>query len=93
MNASERSSKRKVDQIIRDICEQLYDDNLYSNENQKWHKLCKNWFGQIEQDQLDIKEEKSVMNGKRAKLIDYINLYVQKICIVSCFELSVSSSI
>jgi hypothetical protein len=67
IDASERRSKHKADQIIRDICERLYDDDLYSDENRKWYILCQEWIEKKAQKLYEVVQDENIMNGKKIK--------------------------
>jgi hypothetical protein len=68
INAWERRSKHRANQIMRDICERLYDDNLYSDENRKWYILCEDWINKKEQKRRHkIIQDENIMDGKKIK--------------------------
>jgi len=68
INASERRLKHKADQMIRDICERLYDDNLYSDDNRKWYILCQEWIEKQHQKKYEVVQDENIMNGKKIKI-------------------------
>jgi hypothetical protein len=71
INALERRSKTKADQIIRDICERLYDDDLYSDENKKWYSLCEEWIKTKDSKQNEVVQDENIMDGKKINYIDF----------------------
>jgi hypothetical protein len=77
INASERRSKTKADQIIRDICEKLYDDDLYSDENRKWYTLCEEWIKTKDPKQDEVLQDENIVDGKN---IDYGDLTAYETC-------------
>jgi hypothetical protein len=67
IHALEQRSKHKAEQIIRDICERLYNDDLYSDENRKWYRLCEEWIEKKEQKRYEILQDETIMDGKEIK--------------------------
>lgn len=41
-------SKARVDRLIGNICNRLYDEAVYSVENQRWAQLCGKWVDSME---------------------------------------------
>lgn len=64
INASNRQSNHKADQIIRDICERLNENDLYHNENKKWYLLCQEWIEKNQQKRYELVQDATIMNGK-----------------------------
>jgi len=65
ITVSDQRSKHSADQIIRDICDRLNEDDLYSDENRKWYSLCQEWID-------EQKQEETIMDGKIKIAIDFI---------------------
>jgi hypothetical protein len=50
--------QKDAENLIQDICDKSFDEDLSSEENQLWAKFCKKWIQPIEQQQYsDIKDE------------------------------------
>ncbi len=64
INASNRPSNHKADQIIRDICERLHENDLYTHENKKWYILCQEWIEKNEQKRYELGQDATITNGK-----------------------------
>ncbi|CAF3001876.1 unnamed protein product [Rotaria sp. Silwood2] len=59
-NASRRAQD-KAEKLIQSICEKLYDDDLYSEENRQWLNVCEKWIKSINhQEQNDIENENMI---------------------------------
>ena len=58
--ASKRSHKNAED-LIEDICEKLFYEDLRSDENQRWEKLCQNWMkSQARRRENDLQDENDI---------------------------------
>ncbi len=56
--------QKDAENLIQDICDKSFDEDLSSEENQLWAKFCKKWIKPIEQQQYsDIKSE-DIRDGK-----------------------------
>lgn len=73
IDASERRSKHKAEQIIQDICERLYEDNedLSADENKKWIALCQEWIEKNHKKDDEVVQSEDIMNGKKIRFSDF----------------------
>jgi hypothetical protein len=61
--ASKRSHKNAED-LIEDICDKLFDEDLQSEENQRWEKLCKNWIKSVDHRRHSDRQDENNIDGK-----------------------------
>ncbi|CAF3956585.1 unnamed protein product [Rotaria sp. Silwood1] len=62
-NAS-KQAQDKADKLIQFICEKLYDDDLYSEENQRWLSLCEKWIKSMNHQQQNDLQNENMIDGK-----------------------------
>ena len=58
--ASKRSHKTAED-LIDDICDKLFDEDLPSEENQRWERLCQDW---VKSKHHSVNQDKDIIDGK-----------------------------
>ncbi|CAF0908567.1 unnamed protein product [Rotaria sordida] len=65
-NAS-RHTQDKTEKLIQSICEKLYDDDLYSEENQQWSIFCEKWIKSMNHQQHNDIENENVIDESLMK--------------------------
>jgi hypothetical protein len=61
---SSKRSHKKAEDLIEDICDKLFDEDLQSEENQRWEKLCKNWMKSVHHQRHSNRHDENNIDGK-----------------------------
>jgi hypothetical protein len=62
--AASKRSHKKAEDLIEDICDKLFDEDLQSDENQRWERLCQNWMKSVHQQRHSVKPDENIIDGK-----------------------------